>query len=238
MKKMYYLIITLVFLLFGIQHIYASDIFNNIDEPVYDYRQLGDDTHDWHYYLAQKFITSSTNYKISEVELPLYSPTSWASTSYTVYIYSGDTEPTTPIAQIGEGLVSSLYSINPGPITTTFSNLNIELEPNTIYWLVLSISDQSERIYWYYTETQFTLYDTYSIDLTGPMPAPPPPAPGGPFNAPTAWVTIAGTLNGHYPLMMRLSYNTPIPTVPEWGLIISGSLLALFIVFAYSKIYK
>ena len=109
----------------------ASVLFNNLGQPGSGYSSTSRVS------LAQGFATTSTDFVLSEVSLPLWRQAG-ATGTYEILVWDSTGDDGMPGAQVGAAIHSGLAEnlSTTGGSLLTISGLNIVLSPSTAYYLV------------------------------------------------------------------------------------------------------
>ena len=147
----------------------ASVLFNNLGQPGSGYSST------FPVSLAQAFTTTSTDFVLSEVSLPLWRQAGAAGT-YEILVWDSTGDGGSPGAQVGSaihtGLAESLSTT--GGSLLTISGLNVALSPSTTYYLVsrnTSVAPAAD-LFWKLSDTNTSSFYEFSIGAWGgPYPS-------------------------------------------------------------------
>lgn len=129
-------------LLCGASTALAVTVFDNLNQPSPGYAQLDRLGHK----VAQQFITTSATLDLTEM---VFQGSYSQDGEIRLSIYKGGTtKPSTnEVAVIYSGSISSLGWLR-GSEDIKFSGLDLQLQPNTIYWAVFAITTVGPPGYW------------------------------------------------------------------------------------------
>ncbi len=204
MKKLLIVVFALAIALTFIAPAANADVlFNNLGNSSTGEGTVGANT-----WWAQSFSTGSSSYNLSSVVLDMSVNTAGTTATVSIFTNTG-TGNGQPGTLVGTLTSPGSYTVYNNASLTTFTASGINLNPNSIYWVVLNLNGSTGNLFWQSTPDTSGNGSGFRVYYSG--------------NNGSSWGTAAST----NPFMMDVNANSNAVPLPAGILLFTPGLLGL-----------